>query len=47
MLSLIFLIAALVLFIVAAIGVPSGRVNLIAAGLACWVASLLVTRGGL
>ena len=44
MLSLIFLIAALVLFIVAAIGVPSGRVNLMAAGLACWVASLLITR---
>lgn len=44
MLSLIFLIAALVLFIVAAIGVPSGRVNLTAAGLACWVASQLITR---
>lgn len=43
MLSLIFLIAALVLFIVAAIGIPAGRVNLMAAGLACWVASLLIT----
>lgn len=44
MLSLVFLIAALVLFIVSAIGVPSGRVNLMSAGLACWVASLLVGR---
>ncbi|HSJ40320.1 MAG TPA: hypothetical protein VK955_04630 [Xanthobacteraceae bacterium] len=44
MLSLIFLVAALVLFIVAAIGVPAGRFNLAAAGLACYVASLLVTR---
>ena len=42
MVSLAFLIAALVLFIVAAIGVPSGRVNLTDAGLACYVASLLV-----
>lgn len=44
MLSLIFLVAALVLFIVSAIGVPAGRVNLSAAGLACWVASQLVGR---
>jgi len=42
MLALIFLIAALVLFIVAALGVPAGRVNLTAAGLACFVASALV-----
>lgn len=44
MFSLIFLVAALVLFILAAIGVPAGRVNLTAAGLASWVASLLVGR---
>lgn len=44
MLSLIFLVFALVLFIVAALGVPAGRINLMAAGLACWVASLLVGR---
>jgi len=44
MLSLILLIAALVLFIVAAIGVPAGRVNLASAGLACYVASLLAAR---
>lgn len=42
MISLIFLVAALVLFIVAASGIPSGRINLIAVGLACWVASALV-----
>lgn len=46
MIALILLIAALVLFIVAAVGVPSGRINLMSAGLACWVASQLVTRAG-
>lgn len=40
--SLILMIAALVLFIVAAIGVSAGRVNLLAAGLACYMGSLLV-----
>ena len=44
MLSLIFLIAALVLFIVAALGVAAGRINLVAAGLACWVISELGSR---
>jgi len=42
MVSLAFLIAALVLFIIAAVGVPLGRVNLVASGLACWVASQLL-----
>jgi len=37
----ILLVFAFVLFVLAAIGVPSGRYSLIAAGLACWVASLL------
>ena len=37
----ILLIVALVLFILSAIGV-GGRINLTAAGLACWVGSLLV-----
>jgi hypothetical protein len=46
MISLIFLVAALVLFIIAAINVPVPRVNLVAAGLACWVVSLLVGRMG-
>lgn len=44
MLPLIFIIAALILFIVAAVGVASGRFNLIAAGLACYVAALLAER---
>lgn len=44
MIGTILLVAALVLFILAAIGVPGipPRVNLVAAGLACWVGSLLV-----
>ena len=44
MVSIGFLIAALVIFILAAVGVPAGRVNLVGAGLACWVISLLVAR---
>lgn len=43
MLGLICLIVAVVLFILAAIGV-GGRINLVAAGLAFWVASQLVGR---
>jgi hypothetical protein len=42
MLSTVFLIAALVLFIVAALGVAAGRINLVAAGLACYVAAQLI-----
>lgn len=38
--ALIFLIAALVCFILAIFPVPV-KFNLVAAGLACWVASLL------
>lgn len=41
MLALILLIAALVLFILASVGV-GGRFNLIAAGLACATASVLL-----
>ncbi len=37
----ILIIIALVLFILSAFGV-GGRINLTAAGLACWVGSLLV-----
>jgi hypothetical protein len=36
------LIAAFILFIISAIGLPVPRVNLMAAGLACWVAASLV-----
>lgn len=39
--ALIFLIAALVLFLIAGIGVPVPRINLVALGLACWVTSQL------
>jgi hypothetical protein len=41
MLTTILLVAAFVLFVLAACGVASGRINLIAAGLACWVAARL------
>lgn len=43
MLGTILLVFALVLFILAAIGIPNPpqRWNLVAAGLACWVASIL------
>lgn len=44
MLSLVLLIAALVLFILAAVSVPVPRVNLVAAGLACLTAAQLVGR---
>lgn len=40
--SLVLLVVALVLFILAAVNVPSSRVNLVALGLAFWVASLLL-----
>jgi len=41
---LLLQILAFFCFVFAAIGVPS-RVNLQAAGLACWLLSLLVARG--
>jgi hypothetical protein len=41
MLHTILLIFAFVLFVLAAVNVPSPRLNLVAAGLACAVASLL------
>ena len=41
MLIILFLLAALILFVLAAIG-TSSRINLTAAGLACVVASMLV-----
>ena len=42
MLNIAFLVAALVLFILSAIGVPTGRVNTMGAGLACLTAAFLV-----
>jgi len=44
--SLVLLIVALVLFILAALSVPVPRVNLTAAGLACWVLAQLVGHIG-
>jgi hypothetical protein len=44
MFALILLIVALVLFVLAAVNVPSTRVNLLAAGLAFYIGSLLVGR---
>jgi hypothetical protein len=46
MVSLILLVVALVLFVLGALNVPSSRVNLVAAGLAFYVASLLLARMG-
>ncbi len=43
--ELLFLIAALILFVLAAIGVAS-RINLTAAGLACVVAAMLAPLVG-
>jgi hypothetical protein len=46
LLSTILLVASLVLFILAAVGVPSQspppRFNLMAGGLACWMLSILL-----
>ena len=44
MLSTAFLIAALVLFVLAAIKVEASKVNFVAAGLACTAASMLLPR---
>ena len=41
-LRLSLLILALVLFAIAAAGLSAGRINLIAAGLAAWMLSLLI-----
>jgi len=41
-LHLILYVAAFILFVLAAVGVPSPRVNLIAAGLACLTLTLIV-----
>jgi len=43
-LATILLVAALVVFVLAAIQVAVGRVNLLAAGLALYLLSLLITK---
>ncbi len=45
MLAAAFMIVALILFIIAAIGFPTGRYSLIAAGLAFWVAGEIIKLG--
>lgn len=44
--SQILLVAAFVLFVLAGIGVPSGRFNLTAFGLACAMLAALLGYGG-
>lgn len=46
MLTLMLLVAGFVLFVLAGIGVPSSRFNLIAFGLACWILTELLGHGG-
>ena len=40
--DVVLIVAALVCFVLAAVNVASPRLNLIAAGLALWVASVLI-----
>lgn len=48
MVTLILLVAAFVLFLLSAIGVPSPpRFNLMAGGLACWVLSVILAGHGI
>jgi hypothetical protein len=42
--TLLLLVAAFILFILAAIGVGAPRFNLVAAGLACWVLTALIAQ---
>ena len=44
-LSVVLLIVALVCFILAAFGALATRVNLVAAGLACWVLAEILRAG--
>ena len=39
--KLVLLILAFVCELLAALGVPSGKYNLVGAGLACWLASII------
>jgi hypothetical protein len=47
MLYLVLLIAALVLFILASVGVAHPRVNLMSAGLACLAGAMLASKYGI
>jgi len=44
LLTMFLMVLAAVLFFLAAIGVPSTRINLIAGGLFCWVLAELIGR---
>ena len=41
----LLLVVAFVLFVLAALGLPAGRFNLLAAGLACWLLSQIMGAG--
>lgn len=45
MLTLMLLVAAFVLFVLAGIGIPSSRYSLIGFGLACWALVELLAHG--
>lgn len=45
MIVLVLIIAAFILFLLSAINVPSSKVNLQSAGLACLTLAYLITRG--
>jgi hypothetical protein len=44
-LRLVLLILALVCFLLAAVGVPAPRINLLALGLALWILAVIVGPG--
>jgi hypothetical protein len=44
-LHLLLLVTAFILFVLAAVGAPLGRINLVAAGLALWVLSAILPPG--
>jgi len=46
MITLMLLVAAFVLFVLAGLGIPSARYSLIGFGLACWVLVDLLGHGG-
>jgi hypothetical protein len=45
MFTIMLLIAAFILFVLAAVGVTGGKINLLAAGLACWVLTQMPIPG--
>jgi hypothetical protein len=45
--ALFFLLAAIILFLLAGFGVASGRWNLVALGLACLALAMLLDTGGI